>query len=321
MRYYLTVDGGTTNTRVSLIGDRLLLDTVRIPLGARAGIDGGTALRHGIRDAISTLLGRHQLCEGDVCRVLASGMITSEFGLCALPHLQAPVGIAELHANMHDAFFPDITTIPFTFIRGVKTVGNTPDTVDMMRGEETELMGLIDTSARECLYVLPGSHSKLIETDRNGRIVRFSTMLTGEMIAALSGGTILRDAVDLSVTELCEEKLLDGYRYADAKGINEALFKVRILKNLFSATPTECYSFFLGAILSAEIKRIADSKIQTVVIGGKSQLRRATAILLQATTDKVIVSLSDEEVEASVSNGMIRVYEFDAQAEKTITKG
>ena len=317
MKNYITIDGGTTNTRVSLICDGQLLDTVRIPLGARAGIDGTQALKDALREAISDLLHEHSLTESDVCRVLASGMITSEFGLCALPHLQAPVGIAELHANMHDAFFPDITTIPFTFIRGVKMLGDTLDGTDMMRGEETELMGLVSSSDGECLYILPGSHSKLVETDRDGRIVRFSTMLTGEMIAALSSGTILKDAVDLSVTELCEKKLLEGCRYATEHGINEALFKVRILKNLFSATTVECYSFFLGAILSAEIKRIADSKIQTVVIGGKAQLRRATAILLQATTDKVIVTLSDEEVEASVTRGMLRIYEFDPQ----ITKG
>ena len=317
MKNYITIDGGTTNTRVSLICDGQLLDTVRIPLGARAGIDGTQALKDALREAISDLLHEHSLTESDVCRVLASGMITSEFGLCALPHLQAPVGIAELHASMHDATFAEITSIPFTFIRGVKMLGDTLDSTDMMRGEETELMGLVSSSDGECLYILPGSHSKLVETDRNGRIVRFSTMLTGEMIAALSSGTILRDAVDLSVTALCEEKLLEGCHYATKHGINEALFKVRILKNLFSATAVECYSFFLGAILSAEVDAIAKSPIQTIVIGGKAQLKRATALLLQAMTAKKIISLSDEEVEASVTRGMLRIYEFDPQ----ITKG
>jgi len=79
----------------------------------------------------------------------------------------------------------------------------------------------------------------------------------------------------------------------------------------------ECYSFFLGAILSAEVDAIAKSPIQTIVIGGKAQLKRATALLLQAMTAKKIISLSDEEVEASVTRGMLRIYEFDPQ----ITKG
>lgn len=310
-KYYFAVDGGTTNTRVTLMENGQAIGTRRIPLGARAGIDGTQTLKDALREAISDLLHEHSLAESDVCRVLASGMITSEFGLCALPHLQAPVGIAELHASMHDATFAEITSIPFTFIRGVKMLGNALDGTDMMRGEETELMGLVSASDGECLYILPGSHSKLVEIDRNGRIVRFSTMLTGEMIAALSQGTILRDAVDLSVTALCEKKLLEGCRYAAEHGINEALFKVRILKNLFSATAVECYSFFLGAILSAEIDAIARSPIQTIVIGGKAQLKRATALLLQAMTAKRILPLSDEEVEASVSRGMLRIYEFD----------
>ena len=307
MKFYLAVDGGTTNTRVSLVKERAVVDTVRIPLGARAGIDDREALPQALREAISSLLLRHGLRESDVLCVLASGMITSEFGLCALPHLVAPVGLRELHDGMHKTVIEAITSIPFVFIRGVKTVGELENT-DMMRGEETELAGLCDVCA-DALYVLPGSHSKLIETDGEGRIVHFATMLTGEMIAALSAGTILKDAVDLTCRTLDEASLLDGCRYASERGINEALFKVRVLKNLFGKSTEETYSFFLGAILADEIGAILHSRLRRVVIGGKAQIKHATAVLLRELSDKEVIVVDDATVDASSAVGAVRIFE------------
>ena len=285
MTRYITIDGGTTNTRVTLVCDRVPIETVRIPLGARACIDDQTALQNALREAIATLLSNHGLCESDIVRVLASGMITCEFGLCPLPHLETPAGVRELHGGMHEITLAEITPIPFVFICGVKNVGTLEET-DMMRGEETELCGLMSEGVRDCLYVLPGSHSKLIETDREGRISHFATMLTGEMIAALSSGTILKDAVDLSIKETDEQSLIDGCRCAMEKGINESLFKVRILKNLFQKTPVEVYSFFLGAILSDEISAILRSSQHLVVIGGKAQIKQPRSFCARCQTKK-----------------------------------
>jgi 2-dehydro-3-deoxygalactonokinase len=238
-------------------------------------------------------------------------MITSEFGLCNLPHIAAPAGIAELHAAIERVELPEISGIPFAFIRGVKN--DTPDMehFDIMRGEETELAGIYRADLGEAIYVLPGSHSKIIKTDAVGRITEFSTMLTGEMIYALATSTILKDAVDLSLSSFEEEKLLDGYRYAKEHGLNEALFKVRILKNLFGMTPVGCYSFFLGAVLADEISAIVASCATRVVIGGKNQIKNATKVLLEgAGCEKEIVLLDEETVENSTSRGMITIYEY-----------
>lgn len=310
MKHYITVDGGTTNTRVTLVRDLQPIDTVRIPLGARAGIDDKNALPNALKEAISTLLQRHALQECDVPRVIASGMITSEFGLCNLPHVSAPAGIAELHHAMHTTYFPQITPLPFVFIRGVKITGETLADTDMMRGEETELIGLTDLPQKDALYILPGSHSKWIQTDEKGRISHFQTMLTGEMIAALSSGTILKDAVDLSVDTLVRSSLLDGFHYTQAHGINAALFKVRILKNLLSASPAEVYSFFLGATLAPEIQEILKSPAPHVIIGGKAQIKRATEMLLRALSNKSVTAASDASVDASSARGAVKIYEY-----------
>lgn len=312
MKRYITIDGGTTNTRVNLVeGDRLIA-AKKINRGAKAGIDDRDGLKIELKTAISSLLSENNLTESDLTKILASGMITSEFGLCELPHLIAPVGIKELHNGMQEVAFPEISCLPIAFIRGVKVDSESLAEFDMMRGEETELIGLMALcgSDSQALFVLPGSHSKIIRTDSSARICDFSTMLTGEMQMALAGGTILKDAVDLTVTEINVEYLVKGYRFAESEGLNKSLFKVRILKNAFKKSAAEVYNFYLGAILADEIDSILSADAKTVVIGGNRRIKTATAALLGAISDKTVLTVSDDDVERSTAVGAIRIFEY-----------
>ncbi len=310
MKNYITIDGGTSTTRVSLVSDKKIKQTIKLNVGARKSMDGGADYKSEIKKAIDKIIADNSLANSDIERILASGMITCEFGLCNLPHITAPAGIAELHENMHETVIPEISDIPFVFVRGVKSISDDISETDMMRGEETELCGLMSDSDGKCMYILPGSHSKLVFTDEKGRISRFSTMLTGEMIYALSQSTILKDAVDLSISETDTEYLLMGDKYCREHGINEALFKTRILKNLFSANPVQCYSFFLGVVLSDELSAVRDSNIGKVLIGGKAQIKAAMVKILSETTDKEIVCADERAVDASTSMGLVKIYEY-----------
>lgn len=308
MSTFLSIDGGTTNTRISLVREGETVDTLKISFGAQAARSDPNALKSGIRDGILKILARNALCEAQVERVLASGMITSEFGLYNLPHVSAPADLSDLHAAMAEVSIPDVTAIPFVFLRGVKCTGESFADVDMMRGEETEIMGLLDPTFGACVYVLPGSHSKVIEVDGQGRILRFSSLLSGEMFAALAGHTILGDAVDMSADGMEKDYLWMGYEYAREQGINKALFKTRVLKNHCGATPAQCTSFFRGVILCDEIREILRSGADTVVLGGKRQMREATAEILTRLGGKRVICLPEEAVEHSVTHGQLRIY-------------
>jgi 2-dehydro-3-deoxygalactonokinase len=306
MKRYLTVDGGTTNTRISLVCDGAVRDTKKLSVGARNGAD---ALKGALREGITDLLAAHKLDAHDVEAIIASGMITSEYGLCNLPHISLPAGLCELHASMHRAEFPEITSIPWYFIRGVRSVTDSIDGTDVMRGEETELMGIIDLSKRDALYVLPGSHSKHISVDGEGRITAFRTMLSGELFAAVMQNTILRDAADFEHNAIVEEKLFFGYEYCLDHGVNESFFKTRILKNLFGATKEECYSFLLGVALCDEVRAIGRAEENSVVLGGQKQFREALAAILKKYTDKQTLTLTDDTVAASTAIGAVRIFE------------
>lgn len=307
MTNYISIDGGTTNTRLTLVMDKKSVDSVKYNVGARAGIEDKTALKNAVKKGIDLLLQRNNLKADDITRILASGMITSEFGLCKLDHLVAPVGIKELHKEMHEITLNDISPIPFVFVRGVKLKADILENADMMRGEETELFGLSNNLSG--VYILPGSHSKIINiTDK--QIANFKTELTGEMIYALSQDTILKSSVDLSVDEISHEYLLNGYHYCNEHGINEALFKVRVLGNLFSADKVQIYSFFMGIVLCNEINTVLKLQPQKVTVGGKKQIKEATVVLLKSLSQAEIIEVDEQTVDCSSSLGAVKIFEY-----------
>lgn len=308
MRNYISVDTGTTNTRIHLVQDSVITQKLHFPVGARNGITDRTLLPNTLRQGIHQLLRESGLKPADICRVLASGMITSEFGLVDLPHVVAPAGVKQLHESMYETVLSEITEIPFAFIRGVKTDCRDLAHADMMRGEETEIMGLGCRSAG--IYILPGSHSKLIQTNAEGAITDFRTMLTGEMIAALSGNTILNGVVWLGDWPIDAQYLEQGYTYAEERGINEALFKVRILKNLFGKTEGQIYNFFMGIILCDEIRSILAAEPEQITIAGKKAIKEAMAILLRSRTAAPVEVIEEDRADTASVFGAIRIFEY-----------
>lgn len=305
MAVYITLDGGTTNARLYLVRDRQIADARKLAGGLKGGLP---ALKQALSEGISSLLKENGLAEEEVTCILCSGMITSEYGLCHLPHLTAPVGKKEMKDGMHKTSLPEISDIPFVFIRGVRTDADTFREADMVRGEETEIMGLVGDDPTDTLYVLPGSHSKHMAVDGDGRIVSIRTVMSGELFAAVMQNTVLRDTTDFAHNTVKKDYLECGYTFCRERGIGEALFKTRVLKNLFSATKEDCFSFLLGVVLCNEVEALLSAKEERIVIGGQRQFREALFYLL-AGCGKQVTMLSDEEVGASVALGAVAIYE------------
>ncbi len=311
MANYISIDGGTTNTRISLVAAGKIIATKKYNIGAGAGLDGKELLKATVAQGISEILDENNLTEKDIERILASGMITSEFGLHLLPHAVVPVGIKELKTASAEISLPEISSIPFVFMRGVKTDCKTLETADMMRGEETELMGIAKSEYGKSIYALMGSHTKMIKTNTDGNITEFVTLLTGEVCAAIAENTILKNSFTIGDNEISKAYLFKGFEYCRQHGIGEALFKVRILKNLFSCTEDRVYSFFLGTVLCSDAEYILKCDAETVVVAGNKALRGALASILSEYSSAKIINLSDNEVDNSVVLGQIRIYETE----------
>lgn len=307
MSRYITVDMGTTNTRISVVDEGKILRTIKYRAGIRDAKNNSSI----ISETLKTGIGEIQKEYPHIECVISCGMITSELGLCNLPHLCVPCGIDELAKGIHITAFPEICELPFAFITGVKSQGKSFEDTDVMRGEETELLGLSQEIEPDCLYVLPGSHSKLIYTDNLGRISRFSTELTGELMSAVSANTILNQSINLATDlETDYDFLKKGYLYAKEHGLNAAFFKVRILANFFSGTKDQLCSFFKGVVLCDEIENIINSKAKKVVIGGKAQLRDPMCYLIKEYGNVEVVSVPDDVSDVATAIGMVKIYEY-----------
>lgn len=308
---FLVIDGGTSNTRIYYVRNEEILDVFRIPFGVRVSIDEPGKLPWAVKRGVDELNQRH----GKADCILAAGMITSELGLYQLPHLVLPAGIRELHKGMARVSLPEIADIPFYFIPGLKEKSEVFTECDMMRGEECEIIGLMRPEDGNCAYVLPGSHSKLVYVDQNGKVVHFTTMLTGEMIAALSSGTILKSSVDLK-QPIKEASLLKGCQTAREMGLNAALFKARIMDTLFRADPADIYSYFLGAVLWGEMEQLIRSDAPKIILAGQQQLAKASARILKALSDKRVI-LADEELAQNANvRGMLRIFAYSETSPK-----
>lgn len=306
MSTYVALDCGTTKTKISLVSDGEVRHSLKI-----ASSSDTARYKAALKEGISELLSACSLTEGDVLSILATGtMATAEFGICPLEHIKLPAGCDRLRSEAVETSIPEISGIPFTVVRGVKTACTSADCADMMRGEESEIMGLYREGEGECIYMLMGSHTKVVRVDADGRIADIATMLTGELASAVVKETILKHSVSLDGSVLDKKALSDGYEYAAANSLSEALFKVRTLRTVFGCTDSEAYSFFIGAILSAEVGYVVRTGAKRVVVGGNRYLKDAVAELLVRHTSAEVIRLSEEQVECAVSLGLVRIFEY-----------
>ncbi len=234
-------------------------------------------------------------------------MIGSELGLLNVPHANAPVGIEKLAGS---AVSKELFGYRFIFIPGVKCDAEDRESADMMRGEETEFFGIAKREKLEgdVLAVLPGSHTKLILA-KNGRIESCVTTVGGEMLAALSKNTILKNSLPEKLSDTPDrEFILQGFDYAKRNGLGAALFKVRVLKNLFGINGDELCGFFCGAVLSDDVALAARlGEKRSTVIGGSEPLRSIFALLLERETGKGVTVLSDASSELATVYGAIEI--------------
>jgi 2-dehydro-3-deoxygalactonokinase len=118
--------------------------------------------------------------------VLLSGMIGSRQGWKEAPYVACPAGAPEIAASLVEIEFDygQVKLVPG--LSGTDVSG----VAEVMRGEETQVYGVLTAMGGSGMACLPGTHSKWVRVE-SGRIVGFTTHMTGEAFGALRGHTIL----------------------------------------------------------------------------------------------------------------------------------
>jgi 2-dehydro-3-deoxygalactonokinase len=283
----VAIDGGTTSTKAWVVDDGEILAAERIAGGARnvaAGED-----RAWLADVVAEVahMALAQTGQGwsGVEAVVAFGMITSELGLAEVPHLPAPVGIADLVTGMQRHRGVASIPAPVYLVPGVINHSNDLAGYDFMRGEETQVVGLIDAGepAPPFLYVSAGSHTKFIKVGADATIRWSFTTLSGELLWALARETILASVLDPTLPLADEEAVDRGCSLEESQGLSRALYAGRLLNRLEGAGLATCTDFIRGAVASADLRglRQLDDLPSTVVVGAASGLSPVYARLLR----------------------------------------
>jgi len=124
----------------------------------------------------------------DAVPLVISGMASSSIGMLEIPYKECPfkadgsdlrvVNIKATKDFNHETFI----------ISGIKTKD------DVLRGEETQLIGCNQGKVNDGLYIFPGTHSKHVLV-KKGIAVSFKTYMTGEFFELLSQKSILSASI------------------------------------------------------------------------------------------------------------------------------
>ncbi len=173
------VDWGTTHRRA------YALDASGRCVAEHADDDGALACKGRFAEALQALLNNMQARPRTV---FLSGMVGSALGWQVVPYVDGAVGLPALAQHMAPVAYspsagapaagPAVAIVPGYCVRDE---GAHPD---VMRGEETQLLGAHCLGHTDGWFVLPGTHSKWVEL-RAGRVAQLRTYMTGELFDLL----------------------------------------------------------------------------------------------------------------------------------------
>ncbi len=239
----VAVDWGTTSARAYRVDAAgTILDERHAPLGiqqVRSGAFGA---------ALETLLGDWT---GEGVPRLACGMIGSRQGWIEAPYGECPATLDALAGRMVQTPDGALTIVPGLTCRDAAGIP------DVMRGEETQIVGALPDDDSPALFVLPGTHSKWAIV-RHARIETFSTCMTGEVYAVLKEHSILGRMIPSAEPRFAAEAFDRGARRAmdagnGAGALLHDLFGARTLALFDKLAAEDIADYLSGMLIGSEI--------------------------------------------------------------------
>ncbi|MGQ4879703.1 2-dehydro-3-deoxygalactonokinase [Billgrantia sp. LNSP4103-1] len=284
---WVAVDWGSSNLRAWAMGGR---DEVLAQNGSDMGML--SLVPEAYEPALLETIGDWLPASGRV-PVWVCGMAGARQGWREAAYLPVPARLGELALG---AVMPDVRDprLEVRLLPGLCQYADAAERAfDVMRGEETQLAGLVARQPDHTGVVcLPGTHAKWVWLEE-GAVTRFATHLTGELYRLLATQSVLKHSV--TDAELAEP----GHREAFVAAVRQAsdapecfgqrLFGLRAADLLDDSLPTgEARHSRLGAHLSGMVigmelagMRRALSKAPITLVGSEALCTRY-ALALEA---------------------------------------
>jgi len=240
---YVAVDWGTSSFRLWLV-DR----TGKALAGRRSDEGMLAAAKAGFPGVLQSHLAAVQA--PDHLPVLVCGMAGAKTGWVEAGYVDTPAPLSAIlkQAARVPGAARDVRILPGIAQRNTKAP-------DVMRGEETQLLGALGLDAAgEALVCMPGTHSKWVRV-QDGTVAHFSTFMTGELFSVVSRETILSLAVAGADAAEDAESFKSAVKAAFAAPAFAAnlLFTARSRQLLFGGTPAAARETLSGTLIGAEL--------------------------------------------------------------------
>jgi len=236
------INWGSSNFRAFLIAsDGRVRDAIEQPRGV-AGLD---------RAQMQAMVGEVAARWPQAARIYASGMIGSNIGWSDAGYADCPTSLAQLASRLHEVH---IGEVPVSIVPGLACRRLADDAPDIMRGEETELLGLIAAGAVPCdgLVALPGTHSKWVRL-QEGAVVEFMTAMSGEIFDRLTAAGLLASVVDGPAGQGAAFSAGLRAGHQGGLGLGTALFGARARVIRGELARRDGASYLRGLLIGAEL--------------------------------------------------------------------
>ena len=240
--------------------------------------------------------------------LLLSGMASSSIGMANLPYQDIPFKLDGSAAGAK--FFPESEHFehPVLLISGLKSDG------DVMRGEETQLIGMVADQQPvpgEQLYIFPGTHSKhILVSDR--QLIGFKTYMTGEIFELLSQKSILSAGVEKAgagVSEAGMKSFQQGVRDALGTNLLHAAFRVRINSLFGTLSKQENYNYLSGLLIGTELQELIPLADTQIYLCAGAHLKQWYEGGLQVLgIEDRLHTFSAKQVDRAVIRGQYEIY-------------
>lgn len=276
--HFIAVDWGSTNLRAFLIGQNGQVQ-------AQRDNDRGMLELHSseFESVLSDLLSDWLTTD---LPIYMAGMVGSRGGWQEIPYQQCPIKLSDLSEHLYwlETALPN----PVAIVPGLQSIG-IGGYEDVMRGEETQLLGAMDwlnTQGRtddDPVFCLPGTHCKWAQI-KNGCLTQFSTSIAGELFAQLNNESSL--VKGLPKSDVFKEKAFN-------KGVLASQQPGGMLHHLFSArsrfvcgelAAEDVRDYLSGVIIGHDVNDILSSlstPSSPVIIIGSQALSERYALALK----------------------------------------
>ena len=191
--------------------------------------------------------------------LIMSGMIGSRQGWLEAPYVSCPADVRELSAGMAALTLSDGRAARIAPGLSTRDAAGVPD---VMRGEEVQILGALEAIGnRPGLVCLPGTHSKWAHLDA-GRVIDFSTHMTGEVFDALSQHTILARTMDAGSPEDDQAFEAGLARAAEGGGLTHQLFGIRAAGLFGELSDATSRSFLSGLLIGHEVADVLSNPLE-----------------------------------------------------------